>query len=161
MNEKVKVNQIKEDFELEFNKTLKDLIEIYPRVSRVKKYEGLSENVFKIVIYTILLNNLKQIQIDANNLSIKEFHTKYVPNLPILYRGDFTCDESKKIIDETYLKDRDKTIAYKFFVEKKNAIDIFVEMPEIGDKKTINNNLEDINNALLYRACIYNKEIKN
>ena len=159
MNEKIKAVEIKDDFHLELEKTLNQLKENYPRVSRVKKNENLSDNVFQITIYTILLNMLKQVQIDSTLLSISEFHSKYVPNLPILYRDDFTCDEFKEIIDTSYLKDRDKKIAYMFFVESKNISEIYAEMSEIEDKKTINNNLEPINDALLYKACRYNKKI--
>lgn len=161
MNEKIKAVEIKDDFHLELEKTLNQLKENYPRVSRVKKNENLSDNVFQITIYTILLNMLKQVQIDSTLLSISEFHSKYVPNLPILYRDDFTCDEFKEIIDTSYLKDRDKKIAYMFFVESKNISEIYAEMSEIEDKKTINNNLEPINEALLYKACRYNKKIHN
>lgn len=158
MDEKIKAVEIKNEFESEFSKTLKMLMDNYPRVSRIKKDNDLTENVFKITIFTILLDVLKQIQIDCNHLTIHEFHSKYVPNLPILYRWDFTCEEFKEIIESTYLKERDKKIAYKFFVEKKNITDIYTELPEIEDKKTINNNLEAINNALLHRACIYNRK---
>ena len=157
MNEKQKVIDIKQDFNEELEKTLKTLCETYPRISRVKKDDDLTENVFKIVIDTILINVLKQLQIDSGNLSINEFHAKYIPNLPILYRWDFTCEEFKEIIDTSYLKERDKKIAYKFFVEKKNINDIYCELIEIDDKKTINNNLDNINNTLLHRACVYNK----
>jgi hypothetical protein len=160
MDEKIKAKELENDFNLVFEKTLTQLKRTYPRVSRVKKDGDLDDNVFKIVLYTILLKSLREVQIDAIGLSINEFHTKYVPNLPILYRGDFTCGEFAKIIEETYLKTRDKQIAYKYFVEKKTPGEIFIEMPEIGDQKTINNNLENINNALLYRACIFNKEKK-
>lgn len=161
MNEKVKAVEIKKDFEDEFTKTLKQLIEIYPRVSRVKKDDNLTEDVFTISIYTILLNMLKQVQIDSTLLSISEFHSKYVPNLPILYRDDFSTNEFKEIIESSYLKDRDKKIAYKYFIENKSTTDIFMELDEIDDKKTVNNNLESINNALLYRACRYNKKNNN
>ena len=119
MNEKAKVVEIKKDFEEEFERTLKQLVENYPRYSRVKKDENLSENVFEITIYTVLLNMLKHMQIDSTLLSISEFHAKYVPNLPILYRDDFTTEEFKEIIDSSYLKERDKKIAYKYFIEKK------------------------------------------
>ena len=161
MNEKIKAVEIKDDFSLEFDKTLRQLKETYPRVSRVKKDDNLSDNVFQITIYTILLNMLKQVQIDSTLLSISEFHSKYVPNLPILYRDDFTCDEFKEIIESSYLKERDKKIAYKYFVEKKSTGDIYAELDDIGDKKTINNNLESINDALLHKACRYNKKINN
>lgn len=158
MNEKIKAVEIKDDFSLEFDKTLRQLKETYPRISRVKKDDNLSDNVFQITIYTILLNMLKQVQIDSTLLSISEFHKKYVPNLPILYRDDFSCEEFKEIIYTSYLKDRDKEIAYKFFVEKKSINDIYAEMVEIEDKKTISKNLEPINEALLYKACRYNKK---
>lgn len=159
MDERTKAIEIQNEFEVELKKTLDQLIETYPRVSRVKRDEDLTDNVFKITLYTILLNSLKQVQLDSNLLSIKEFHTKYVPNLPILYRGDFTSDEFKEIIDSTYLKQRDKKIAHKFYVERKTIQEIYDEMlSEVGDKKTINNNLEAINNSVLHRACIYNKE---
>lgn len=158
MNEKTKVVEIKKGFEEEFERTLKQLVEIYPRYSRVKKDENLSENVFEITIYTVLLNMLKHMQIDSTLLSISEFHAKYVPNLPILYRDDFTTEEFKEIIDSSYLKERDKKIAYKYFIEKKSTGDIYNESDDIGDKKTINNNLDTINNTLLIRACRYNKK---
>lgn len=159
MNEKNKVVEIKKDFTDELQKTLKQLIEVYPRVSRVKKDENLSSNVFEITIHTVLLNMLKQMQIDSTLLTISEFHAKYVPNLPILYRDDFSTEEFKEIIDSSYLKDRDKKIAYKYFVEKKSIDAICNEMSsEVSDKKTINNNLDTINNVLLIRACRYNKK---
>lgn len=158
MNEKVKAVEIKKDFEDEFTKTLKQLKETYPRVSRVKKDATLTEDVFTIATYTILLNMLKQIQIDSSLLSISEFHSKYVPNLPILYRDDFSTDEFKEIIESSYLKERDKKIAYKYFIEKKSTGDIYDELVDIGDKKTISNNLDIINDALLIRACRYNKK---
>ena len=162
MNEKVKVVEIKESFDEEFAKTLKQLMETYPRVSRVKKDENLTEDAFTITIYTVLLNMLKQMQIDSSLLSISEFHAKYVPNLPILYRDDFTCEEFAEIIESSYLKERDKKIAYKYFVEKKSVDIICNEMAsDISDKKTINNNLDAINNALLIRACRYNKKNNN
>lgn len=158
MNEKIKAVEIKKDFEEEFEKTLKLLMETYPRVSRVKKDENLTEDAFTITIYTILNNMLKQIQIDTSLLSISEFHSKYVPNLPILYRDDFSTNEFKEIIESSYLKERDKKIAYKYFIERKSTTDVFMELDEIDDKKTVNNNLEIINNALLIRACRYNKK---
>ena len=161
MNEKVKAVEIKCDFEAEFEKTLKQLMETYPRVSRVKKDEKLTEDVFTITIYTILNNMLKQIQIDSSLLTISEFHSKYVPNLPILYRDDFSTSEFKEIIESSYLKERDKKIAYKYFIERKSTTDVFMELDEIDDKKTVNNNLENINNALLIRACRFNKKNNN
>lgn len=161
MDEKKQAYKLHDDLTLEFDKTLEALMEAYPRVSRVKKDPDLTENVFKIVIYTVAINLLREMAYDSVKLSMTEFHTKYVPNLPILYRGDFTADEFKKIIDETYLKTRDKEIAYKFFVEKKKPSEILDEMDNICDKKTIDNNLETINDALLHRACIFNKENKN
>ena len=85
---------------------------------------------------------------------------KYVPNLPILYRDDFTCDEFKEIIESSYLKEKDKQIAYKYFVERKSTGDIYAELDDL-DRKTISSHLDDINNALLYRACRYNKKNNN
>lgn len=158
MDEKIRAKELQEDFENEFNKTLGVLCETYPRISRVKKEPTLTEDTFKMVIYTVLINTLMDLQTNSMKLTMKEFHKKYVSNLPILYRCDFTCDEYKKIIDDSYLKARDKSIAYKFFVERKNSNDIYAELKEIGDKKTIDNNLKTIKEALLYRACIFNKE---
>ena len=160
MNEKEKSECIKKEFEEEYKNTLRVLSNNYPRESRIKKNANLTEDVFTIVINTILIDILKQLQIDSNHLSINEFHIRYVPNLPILYRNDFTTQEFKHIVEATYLKERDKKIAYKYFVEKKNVTDIYTELTEIDDKKTINNNLDAINEALLHRACIYNKEKK-
>lgn len=150
--------ELHDDFTLEFDKTLEALIDTYPRHSRVKKNKDLTENVFKMVIYTAMLNTLRELQVDSAKLTMREFHKKYVPNLPILYRCDFTSEEFKKIIDDSYLTGRDKNIAYQFFVEKKNSNDIYIDL-EL-DKKTVDNNLPDINDALLYRACIFNKESK-
>ena len=149
MDEQMKAIESYDDFELEYNKTLELLMEMYPRHSRVKKDEKLTENVFRIVINSILSNVLKELQIDSTKLTIKEFHKKYVPNLPILYRYDFSSEDFKKIIDHSYLCDRDKKIAYKEMSQ------------DIGDKKTIDNNLESINNVLLHVACVYNKENNN
>lgn len=160
MDEKLKVIEINEELKAEYDKTLKMLMENYPRVSRVKKEEDLTENVFKIAIDTILIDMLKRIQIDSNHLSVHEFHSRYIPNLPILYRYDFSCKEFEEIINSSYLTERDKKIAYKFFVEKKSMKDIFKELDDVYDEKTINNNLKKINDALLHRACRYNKPKK-
>lgn len=156
MDEKIRANELQEDFKNEFDRTLELLVDTYPRVSRVKKDKDLTKSVFEMAIYTTILNTLRNMQIDSSNLTMREFHKKYVPNLPILYRCDFTCAEFKKIIDDSYLTARDKNIAYKFFVEKKNSNEIYIEV-EV-DKKTVDGNLPEINDALLYRACIYNKE---
>lgn len=157
MDEKIKANEIKAEYQAEFDKTLKMLMECYPRISRVKKDDDLTKNVFDISINSILIDILKQIQIDCNHMTIHEFHKKYVPNLPILYRWDFTCAEFKEIIDSSYLTERDKKIATKFFIEKKSITDVYNELTDIGDRKTIPNNLDKINDALLHRACLYNK----
>lgn len=159
-NEKEKAYELHDDFEIEFDKTLEQLMEVYPRHSRVKKEEDLTENVFKMAIYTVLIATLREMQVDSSRLTIREFHRKYVPNLPILYRYDFTSDEFKQIIDSSYLSIRDKNIAYKFFVEKKNNKEVHNEILEIGDSKTIDNNLPSINDILLHRACLFNKENK-
>ena len=156
-----RARELEDDFNLEFEKALEHLCNMYPRVSRVKKYEDLTENVFRMTIYSVLLNSLREMQQDSAKLSMREFHKKYVPNLPILYRCDFTGDEFSQIIKDSYLKQRDKNIAYKFFVERKNTNEVHAELEEngeIGDKKTVDNNLYTINDALLYRACIFNKE---
>ena len=50
MDEQIKAIESYDDFELEYNKTLELLMEMYPRHSRVKKDEKLTENVFRIVI---------------------------------------------------------------------------------------------------------------
>lgn len=160
MDENKRACELHDDLTLEYDKTLELLCDTYPRVSRVKKDESLTENVFKMVIATVLIDALRKLQSDSVKLTMNEFHKKYVPNLPILYRCDFTCDEFKKIIDDSYLKARDKNIAYKFFVERKTSNDIYAELDDIGDKKTIDSNLKKINDALLYRACIFNKENK-
>lgn len=157
MNDTDKSTEIKKEFNKEFAKTLKQLKNIYPRVSRVKKNKNLSEEDFTITIYSILLNILRQVQIDSTLLTFNEFHAKYVPNLPILYRDDFSCQEFKEIIDSTYMKERDKQIAHKYFVDKKNTQEVFDELLEIGNKKTVDNNLDAINDALLLKACKYNK----
>lgn len=153
--------ELEDDFRLEFEKALELLCNTYPRVSRVKKYDDLTENDFKMAIYTVLLNSLREMQHDSTKLTMREFHRKHVPNLPILHRCDFTGEEFSQIIKDSYLKQRDKNIAYKFFVERKNKNEVHAELEcdgEVGDKKTVDNNLEFINDALLYRACIYNKE---
>lgn len=161
MNEKIKLIASKEDFENELNNTLKILSNNYPRISRTNKNQNLTTDLFTIVIYNILTNTLNKLQVDCNNLSINEFHAKYTPNLPILYRDDFTTSEAISIVNAAFLKERDKKIAHKFFVEKKNITDIYIELPEIDDKKTINNNLESINRSLLLTACKYNSTYKN
>lgn len=158
MDEKKRAIELFDDFTLEFDKTLELLCDTYPRVSRVKKDQNLTEDVFRMVIYTTLINTLMDLQTSSIKLTMNEFHKKYVSNLPILYRCDFTCDEFKRVIDDSYLNARDKNMAYKFFVEKKNSNDIYMDLDI--DKKTVDKNLPAINDALLYRACIFNKENK-
>ena len=155
-----RANELEDDFRLEFEKAVDLLSNMYPRVSRVKKYDDLTENVFKMVLYTILLNTLRDVQQDSTKMTMREFHRKYVPNLQILYRCDFVGEEFEKIIDESYLTAVDKKLAYKFFIEKKNTNEVHTDLEEdgdIGNVKTVNSHLIDVNNALLYRACIYNK----
>lgn len=157
-SEEQRAIELQKIYESEITETINELADIYPRVSRVKDDENLSINVFKMIVYTILLKSLRELQCDSTKLTMREFHKKYASNLPVLYRCDFTCDEFKEIIETSYLQERDKQIAYKFFVEKKNQSNVYDEMTDIGDKKTINNNMDIINDALLYRAAIYNKE---
>ena len=163
--ESIKAKELEEDFKKELTKTLECLCDAYPRVSRVKEYKDLTENDFKMVVFTVLLNNLRELQYDSTKINMRDFHRKYTPNLQILYRCDFTGDEFLKIIDDSYLTPCDKAIARKFFIEKKTRNEVHSDEDinkEIGDIKTVNTHLaEEINNALLYRACIYNKENKN
>lgn len=56
MDEKIKAKELENDFNLVFEKTLMQLKRTYTRVSRVKKDADLDDNVFKIVLYTILYN---------------------------------------------------------------------------------------------------------
>lgn len=93
MDEKSRATELKLDFEVELNKTINQLTDMYPRVSRVKTNPKLSNDVFETAIYTALLNTLRELQLDSNKLTMREFHYKYTSNLPILYRCDFTCDE--------------------------------------------------------------------
>lgn len=163
MDEIKKSLEMKAQFKQEFDKTLEQLVDTYPRHSRVKKSKTLTEDVFKIVIDLILLNTLKEIQIDANKLTFKEFHRKYVPNLPILYRYDFSSEDFTRIIEHSYLSERDKQIAFKYFIEKKSRNEVHSELndkgiEDVGDKKTVNNNINPINDILLDRACDFNKE---
>ena len=158
MDEKKKVVELKKQVEEEFQNTLNQLIDTYPRHSRVKTSDTLSEEVFNIVIDMILLNKLKEIQIDANKLTFKEFHRKYVPNLPILYRYDFSSEDFTKIIEHSYLEERDKKIALEYFIKKKSHDGVYKEVNEVGNKKTIGNNIKPINDILLDRACDFNNE---
>lgn len=158
MDEKKKVEELKAQFAEEYEKTLEQLVITYPRVSRVKNSENLSEEVFTIVMDMILLNKLKEIQVDAIKLTFKEFHRKYVPNLPILYRYDFSAEDFKYIIENSYLDERDKKIALKFFLDKKSHDNVYKEIDEIGNIKTVYNNINPINDTLLDRACDFNNE---
>ena len=117
-----------------------------------------------MVIYSVLISTLREMQWDSSRLTMRDFHRKYVPNLPILYRYDFTAEEFRQIINECYLSDRDKKIAYKFFVEKKNCNEVHADMEysgELGNVKTVDNNLEQINDAILFRACSFNVNNRN
>lgn len=158
MDEKKRLEELKVQVTEEFQKTLEQLVLTYPRVSRVKKSDTLSEDVFNIVIDTILLNKLKEIQVDATKLTFKEFHRKYIPNLPILYRYDFSAEDFKYIIENSYLEDKYKKIAYKYFIDKKSHDNIYAEIDEICNKKTVDNNINPINDILLDRACDFNNE---
>lgn len=158
MDEKKRLEELKVQVTEEFQKTLEQLVSTYPRVSRVKKSDTLSEDVFNIVIDTILLSKLKEIQVDATKLTFKEFHRKHIPNLPILYRYDFSAEDFKYIIENSYLEDKYKKIAYKYFIDKKSHDNIYAEIDEICNKKTIDNNINPINDILLDRACDFNNE---
>lgn len=158
MNEVMKAIETYEDFELEYNKTLEELSKAYPRYSRVKKNENLTEDVFRIVINSVLLNVLKEMQIDGIKLTIKEFHRKYVPNLPILYRYDFSTEDYRTIIEHSYLSDRDKQIALKFFIEKKSQSGVHNDMANDCSKNTVDSSIEPINDIILDMACKFNAE---
>lgn len=164
VDESLRALELQEEFGLELSKTLRQLINIYPRHSRVKKSETLTEDVFKMVVYSVLISTLREMQWDSSRLTIRDFHRKYVPNLPILYRYDFSSEEFCQIIQDSYLSDRDKKIAYKFFVEKKNCNEVHADLEysgDVGDKKTVDNNLDQINDAILFRACSYNVNNRN
>lgn len=156
--------ELEDDFRLEFEKALELLCNMYPRVSRIKKYSNLTDSDFRMVIYSVLLDTLREIQQDSTKMEFRDFHRKYTPNLKILYRCDFTGSEFSQIIDDSYLTPCDKEIARLFFIEKKNPNEVHAKIEtkgEIGDIKTVNSHLaKEINNALLYRACIYNKDHK-
>ena len=158
MDEKKKAEELKVKFHQEFDKTLEQLVDTYPRHSRVKTSKTLTEDVFRIVINMILLNTLREVQIDTSKLTIKEFHRKYTPNLPILYRYDFSSEDFTKIIEHSYLEDRDKKIALEYFIKKKSHDGVYNEVTEVGNKKTIGNNIKPINDILLDRACDFNNE---
>ena len=85
--------------------------------------------------------------------------------------GEYKSFDLKRMVDEaSKLKDYmsstpvviNECIVRGFYTLKKTIQEIYDEMlTEVGDKKTINNNLEAINNSVLHRACIYNKEKGN
>lgn len=157
MNIKSKVNDVKQEFENEFQRTIKQIEQSYPRYSRGKMDTDLSNDVARYALGTILVNILRQIQTDCSQMIAVDFHYYYFPNLQILDCSDFTNKEKIEIINDTYLKDRDRSIAIKIFVENKSIDEIFNEMSEIGNKKTISNNIDKISNLLKHTAVLYNQ----
>ncbi len=76
----------------------------------------------------------------------------------VLKENDFSSEDFKKIIEHSYLCDRDKKTALLYFIDKKNQNEVWAEMRDIENKKTVNNNISPINDILLDRACEYNNE---
>ena len=158
MNIAKQVEELQVEFEDEFMRTINQLDMSYPRFSKGKYDEELTKDTSKVALGTILINILRQVQVDCTQMVSTDFHYKYFPNLPILDCSDFTNEEKHKIINETHLKDRDKAIAIKLFIENKTIEDIYAEMSEIGDKKTIKNNIDKISELLKHTALLHNQK---
>ena len=147
----------KKQFAQEFDITLELLSENYPRFTKGKEDPERSVATSKLAIATILIQTLQQIQADSTKMLARDFHSKYFPNLEILDCSDFTRDEIKEIIDMSPLDDQEKRIAVLFFCDCKNQTEIYEEIVDIGDKKTITAKIEEISEIMKHTAILYNK----
>ena len=132
---------LKENVKYEMQRTINDLKFNFGRTD---------EESLKIVA-TILCNLLKQMQIDADELTFLEFFSKYIHNAEVLKFSDFTNSQLIAIINETPLSDEDKLIAKKMYIDRKTYSDIADECG-IGDERTIGNNKDRISHMLKLTA---------
>ena len=111
-----------------------------------------TEEEAKQILVTILVNYLKKIQIDSNELLFSDFFRKYIHTMKILRFSDFTVSQLEHIINETPMSEKDKKIAYKLFIERKTYDEIASEC-DIIDSRTIKNNRDRISFMLKSTAA--------
>jgi hypothetical protein len=140
--EKEKITQ----FKSEFDEAVSDLMRSYNK----------TEDDAKLIIGTIIVNTLKKIQIDSDEMSFLEFYNKYVHTLRVLYYSDFTVDQLEHIIEQTPMSVDDKKIAYKIFIEGKTYNTVAGECC-IAEPKTVASKKEKISDLLRITASKMSK----
>lgn len=139
--------KLKKQFSTKFEETTEVIANKYPRFTNNKKDEDKTLSIAKIVVGTMCINLMNQMQVDASTLNVLDFYTKYGNAMPILEFYDFTKSQIKELINESPLNDRDKEIAYKMYAEQK-TYDEIADETNIGDSKTVGNNKTRISEAL-------------
>lgn len=132
-----KINQ----FKAEFDEAVAGLMRSYNK----------TEADAKLIIGTIIVNTLKKIQIDSDEMSFLEFYKKYVHTLRVLYYSDFTVEQLEHIIEQTPMSEDDKKIARKIFIEGKSYNTVAGEC-YIAEPKTVASKKEKISDLLRITA---------
>lgn len=160
MNFKRESEKVKKEFSEEFNKTCEYIAEKYPRFENSNKVDQEKSLAYAgLCVGTCLINLLLKIQVDSNTMTVLDFYSKYGNALPLLEFRDFTNTQIKELINESPLSARDKSIAYKMYVEQKTYDEIVDEVNNIADSRTIGNNKQRISDILKHTATlIYNNK---
>lgn len=133
-------------FKSEFDEAVSDLMRSYNK----------TEDDAKLIIGTIIINTLKKIQINSDEMPFLEFYNKYVHTLRVLYYSDFTVDQLEHIIEQTPMSVDDKKIARKIFVEGKTYNTVAGECC-IAEPKTVASKKEKISDLLRITASKMSK----
>lgn len=126
----------KETFKIEFEDLCKMIITRFPN----------KEGQEREIAGYIVIKHLHDALHDASNLSFIEFYKKYLQNTMFFDCDDFTQSQKVEIIKEASLRDRDRKLAYMYFIDIKPEQEI---ADELGvDIRTVRNNIPKISQAL-------------
>lgn len=134
----MEIKSVKDDFKALFEETINCIKENYSK----------TDEQARIIVGTIINNNLKLMQVRADLLNFVEFYKTYDINKPSVFNyNDFTVSQIKQIIEESPMSLQDKKIAYKMFAERK-TYETIAEECDISQPLTISNNKDRIKNIL-------------
>ena len=148
----MEIKSVKDDFKELFEETIECIKENYSK----------TDEQARIIVGTIINNNLKLMQVRMDLLNFVEFYKTYNINKPSVFTyNDFTVSQIKQIIDESLMSLQDKKIAYKMFAEHKTH-ETIAEECDISQPLTVGNNKERIK-KILKSTCgkIYKGETKD
>lgn len=124
----------------------------------LKHYYDKSDEKIELILSDLISVFAKEVIKDSSSLSFVEFFSKYLNDESLLTSEDFLTSEIERIIRETPLSDRDKSIATLRYIGKKSEDEIADTL--MIDKKTVHNNISKISSSLK-KTCflIYKKHI--